>query len=425
MHIQRGVKFLLHKRGKGDFKNLAIRMRVTLRGQTPIDFPTGHNIDTADWDMENQCALPSCEYATDINRTIDEWKSVMNEIFARFELLEKRIPTPGEVKDLFNDMVGRKTPTNASLADEHDKLFRVFDIFTDTMGKQNQWTASTYEKFAAIRRHLKDFDPILSFPQIDDSKMQEYFQFLNKKEMRNTTIAKHLAFVRWFLRWAANKGYYNGTSHNTFKPKIKGIDGNSKEIIYLTQDEIKTLENHQFLPTQASLERVRDVFLFSCFTGLRYSDVAKLKRTDIKDGFIEVVTKKTNDGLRIELNKHSQAILDKYKDFAFRGDLALPVISNVKMNEALKVLGQVCGIDEPTRIVYFQGNQRMEQVLPKWALLTTHCGRRTFVVTALQLGIPSEVIMKWTGHSNFSAMKPYVKIVDELKARAMTKFDSF
>ena len=425
MHIQRGVKFLLHKRGKGDFKNLAIRMRVTLRGQTPIDFPTGHNIDTADWDMENQCALPSCEYATDINRTIDEWKSVMNEIFARFELLEKRIPTPGEVKDLFNDMVGRKTPTNASLADEHDNLFRVFDIFTDTMGKQNQWTASTYEKFAAIRRHLKDFDPILSFPQIDDSKMQEYFQFLNKKEMRNTTIAKHLAFVRWFLRWAANKGYYNGTSHNTFKPKIKGIDGNSKEIIYLTQDEIKTLENHQFLPTQASLERVRDVFLFSCFTGLRYSDVAKLKRTDIKDGFIEVVTKKTNDGLRIELNKHSQAILDKYKDFAFRGDLALPVISNVKMNEALKVLGQVCGIDEPTRIVYFQGNQRMEQVLPKWALLTTHCGRRTFVVTALQLEIPSEVIMKWTGHSNFSAMKPYVKIVDELKARAMTKFDSF
>lgn len=425
MHIQRGVKFLLHKRGKGDFKNLAIRMRVTLRGQTPIDFPTGHNIDTADWDMENQCALPSCEYATDINRTIDEWKSVMNEIFARFELLEKRIPTPGEVKDLFNDMVGRKTQTNASLADEHDNLFRVFDIFTDTMGKQNQWTASTYEKFAAIRRHLKDFDPILSFPQIDDSKMQEYFQFLNKKEMRNTTIAKHLAFVRWFLRWAANKGYYNGTSHNTFKPKIKGIDGNSKEIIYLTQDEIKTLENHQFLPTQASLERVRDVFLFSCFTGLRYSDVAKLKRTDIKDGFIEVVTKKTNDGLRIELNKHSQAILDKYKDFAFRGDLALPVISNVKMNEALKVLGQVCGIDEPTRIVYFQGNQRMEQVLPKWALLTTHCGRRTFVVTALQLGIPSEVIMKWTGHSNFSAMKPYVKIVDELKARAMTKFDSF
>lgn len=251
-----------------------------------------------------------------------------------------------------------------------------------------------------------------------------HIQYLNQKNLRNTTIAKHLAFVRWFLRWAAQKGYYNGTVHDTFKPKIKGIDGNSKEIIYLTQSEIKTLETHQFLPTQSALERVRDVFLFCCFTGLRYSDVAKLKRTDIKDGFIEVVTKKTNDGLRIELNKHSQAILDKYKEIPLPGDLALPVISNVKMNAYLKTLGQVCGIDEPTRIVYFQGNKRFEDVLPKWALLTTHCGRRTFVVTALQLGIPSEVIMKWTGHSDFSAMKPYVKIVDELKARAMTRFDN-
>ena len=422
MHIQKGIKFLLHKRGKVE-TNLAIRMRVTLRGQTPFDVPTGHNIDIADWDVANQCALPSCSDAQSINRTIDEWKSTMNEIFARFELLEKRIPTPGEVRDLFNDMIGRKTATNASLADENENLFRVFDMFTASMGKQNQWTESTFEKFAAIRQHLKGFDPLLSFPQIDDAKMGDYIQYLNRKDMRNTTIAKHLAFVRWFLRWAANKGYYNGTVHNTFKPKIKGIDGNSKEIIYLTQDEIKKLENYQFQPTQASLERVRDVFLFSCFTGLRYSDVAKLKRADIKDGFIEVVTKKTNDGLRIELNRHSQAILDKYRDFVFRGDLALPVISNAKMNDALKILGQTCGLDEPTRIVYFQGNNRMEQVLPKWALLTTHCGRRTFVVTALQLGIPSEVIMKWTGHSNFSAMKPYVKIVDELKARAMTKFD--
>lgn len=424
MHIQHGIKFLLHKRGKNE-TNLSVRMRVTLRGQTPVDFPTGHNIDLADWDADVQRALPSCAHEKDINRTIDEWTSIMDEIFARYELLEKRTPTPGEVKDLFNDMVGRKTKVNESLADENESLFRVFDIFTETMGKQNQWTPSTFEKFSAIRHHLYCFDPKLSFPQVTTAKMQEYVQYLNKKDLRNTTIAKHLAFVRWFFRWANANGYYHGNIHNTFKPKIKGVDGNSKEIIYLTQEEIRTLENYHFLPTQGSLERVRDVFLFSCFTGLRYSDVAKLKRTDIKDGYIEVVTKKTNDGLRIELNKHSQAILDKYKDANLPKGMALPVISNVKMNVALKILGQTCGIDDPTRIVYFQGNERLEQVLPKWALLTTHCGRRTFVVTALQLGIPSEVIMKWTGHSNFSAMKPYVKIVDELKARAMTRFDEF
>ena len=108
MHIQKGIKFLLHKRGKGDSEHLSIRMRVTLKGQPPFDFPTGHNINLVDWDMGNQRALASCEAASTINRTIDEWKSVMNEIFARYELIEKRIPTPGEVKDLFNDMVGRK-----------------------------------------------------------------------------------------------------------------------------------------------------------------------------------------------------------------------------------------------------------------------------------------------------------------------------
>ena len=137
-----------------------------------------------------------------------------------------------------------------------------------------------------------------------------------------------------------------------------------------------------------------------------------------------MVTQKTHDGLRIELNDHAQAILDKYKNDNIKGDLALPVISNVKMNEQLKVMGQVCGIDEPTRIVYFIGHERHEQVFPKWALLTTHCGRRTFVVTALQLGIPSEVIMKWTGHSDMKAMKPYMAIVDELKAKAMERFNN-
>lgn len=424
MHIQKGIKFLLHKRQPGQTRNLSIRMRITLRGQRPIDFPTGHNIDADCWDAANQCALKSAPDSMGINRTIDEWRSITNEIFARYELIEKRVPTLGEIKDLFNDMVGRKTAVNESLADPNKDLFQVFDIFTETMGKQNQWTPSTHEKFAALRRHLHDFDPQLSFPMINESKMQEYLSCLGKKGMRNTTIAKNLAFVRWFLRWAAQKGYYIGNVHDTYKPKLKGTDGNSKEIIYLTQEEVKVLENHVFLPTQAALERVRDVFLFGCFTGLRYSDIAKLKRTDIKDGFIDVVTEKTVDGLRIELNKHSQAILDKYKNCSFANDLALPVISNVKMNAHLKILGQVCGIDEPTRIVFFKGNIRQEQVFPKWALLTTHCARRTFVVTALRLGIPSEVIMKWTGHNNFSAMKPYVKIVDELKEKAMSRFDT-
>lgn len=229
-----------------------------------------------DWDANNQCALKSAPGAADINRTIDEWKAIMNEVFARYELLEKRVPTLGEIKDLFNDMVGRKTKTNESLADPNMDLFHVFDLFTDMMGKQNQWTPSTFEKFAAIKHHLYDFDPHLSFPGINESKMQAYLAYLERKNCE-TPPSPRILLCTLVLAVGAQKGFYNGDVQDTFKPKLKGTDGNSKEIIYLTQDEIKTLENHVFLPTQAALERVRDIFLFCCFTGLRYSDVAKLK----------------------------------------------------------------------------------------------------------------------------------------------------
>ena len=93
------------------------------------------------------------------------------------------------------------------------------------------------------------------------------------------------------------------------------------------------------------------------------------------------------------------------------------------MNDYIKVLGKLIGIDTPQRQVRFKGNQRIEEVHPKWQLLSSHCGRRTFIVNALYLGIPAETIMKWTGHSDYKAMKPYVKIVDELKEREMSKFN--
>lgn len=136
------------------------------------------------------------------------------------------------------------------------------------------------------------------------------------------------------------------------------------------------------------------------------------------------MTQKTSDGLKIELNRHAQAIIDKYHGKRFRGDRALPVISNQKMNDYLKELGRMAGIDAPTRVVYFRGEQRFDEYHPKWELLTTHCARRTFVVTALQLGIPVEVIIRWTGHSSYEAMKPYVAIVDDLKKKEMDKFNA-
>lgn len=234
---------------------------------------------------------------------------------------------------------------------------------------------------------------------------------------------KEISLVRWFLRWAFNKGYYKGNLHVVFTPHLKGTDGNNKEVIHLTWNELLHMHNFVFKKTQTHLEHVRDVFCFQCFTGLRYSDVAKLKRADVKPGYISIVTQKTASSITIELNKYSSGILEKYKNYKFNTDLALPVISNQKMNNYLKSVGKECDISDLTKIVFFKGNQRHEEVYPKYELLTTHCGRRTFVVNALYLGIPAEVVMRWTGHTDYKTMKPYIKIVDELKEKEMNKFN--
>lgn len=99
-------------------------------------------------------------------------------------------------------------------------------------------------------------------------------------------------------------------------------------MIFLTWEELNKLKDYKIPLTKQYLERVRDVFLFCCFSGLRYSDVYNLKRSDIRDGHIEITTVKTADRLVIELNNHSRAILDKYKDVEFEGHKVLPVISN-------------------------------------------------------------------------------------------------
>jgi len=119
----------------------------------------------------------------------------------------------------------------------------------------------------------------------------------------------------------------------------------------------------------------------------------------------------------------STAILNKYKDVVFENHKVLPVITNQKMNDYLKELAELAGIDEPVHETYYKGNQRIDEVTSKYALLGTHAGRRTFICNALALGIPAQVVMKWTGHSDYKAMKPYIDIADDIKANAMSKFD--
>lgn len=399
-----------------------IRLRVTYNNNR-LDLRLGMSYDVDKFDNINGWCRKNTrnkdgQSASEVNRAITEAIDIVDGLFVDYER-ESIVPSADELKSSFYKAIGKGRLTSGN-----DDFTAVYDKFVAEKSVQNNWTSATLEKFRNLKRLLLDYDGNFSLDKLSEEYLTGFVTFLLNQGKRNTTIDKQLGFLRWFLRWCYQHEYTSTTLHDTFHPRLKGVNGDAKEVIYLEWEELMQMYECRLPDTRLALERVRDVFCFCCFTGLRYSDVKALKRSDVKTDHIEVVTKKTADGLRIELNDYARAILDKYRHICLPNGVALPVISNDKYNEHIKVLGEYVGINQPQRIVYYIGNERHEQVFPKWQLLTTHCARRTFVVNALRLGIPAEVIMSWTGHSNYEAMKPYVKIVDALKASEMKKFNA-
>ncbi len=441
MIIRKNINFSLEiKRkirtdsGDYDFKmqDVPIRMRVTFNSKR-IDFFTGYRTDVDKWDAENQRATAMNKYmqtANEINDYLDFLKNAINQVFHKYEFMET-MPTREQIRHDFNERISqgmdenqRNDDTDKEVTTPKKDIFWVaFKEFIKVNGRQNDWTDATYEKFEAMKNHLKDFRDGLTFEYFDEEGLLAYVDFLRDTEnMKNSTIGKQISFLKWFLRWCYFRGFHENRAYETFKPKLKSTQ---KKVIFLTREELTQLEKCKIPEEQGYLRRVRDVFLFCCYTGLRHSDVYNLRKSDVKEDHIEVTTIKTHDSLVIELNKYSKAILDKYKDEDFENYKVLPVISNQKMNVYLHELCKLAKIDEPIRQTYYKGNERIDKVEPKYKLIGTHAGRRTFICNALSLGIPAQVVMKWTGHSDYKAMKPYIDIADKIKAKAMEKFNNF
>lgn len=273
---------------------------------------------------------------------------------------------------------------------------------------------------------MLQFDKNLKFNTLTSAKLNEFIAYqtshcITKEKTKNnyvnSTIIKNLNLLKWFLKWAEKKGYNVNPDYKTFSPNLKAP---AKPVIFLNWDELMKMYNYD-LSHNPNLEIVRDGFCLSCFTSLRYSDLANLRKEDITDDTINITTLKTTDTISIDLNKYSKAILNKYKDHP--GDKAMPVLSNQKMNDNLKIIAKLCEFNTPVSLVSYVGNKRETQVLPKYELISTHCGRRTFICNALSLGIAPNIVMKWTGHSDYKTMKPYIDIAENIKKESMSLFD--
>ena len=295
MNIKRNIIFALESRKKNGVpivEKVPIRMRVIYASQR-IEFTTGYRIDVAKWDADKQRVKNGCtnklkQSASEINADLLKYYAEMQNVFKEFEVQET-MPTTQQLKDAFN--LRMKDSSEEQQEEAQISFWEVFDEFVKECGNQNNWTASTYEKFAAVRNHLKEFKEDATFNYFDEFGLNEYVNFLrDTKDMRNSTIGKQMGFLKWFLRWSFKKGHHQNTAYDTFKPKLKTT---SKKVIFLTWDELNKLKDYQIPKDKQYLERVRDFFLFCCFTSLRYSDVRNLKRSDVKSDHIEITTVKT------------------------------------------------------------------------------------------------------------------------------------
>lgn len=394
------LSFFLHVHRSG---RASVVARLTSPAFRKVDCSVGPLC--GDWDRDRQRAKAASREAANLNLRLAEIERDVEAYFTRADL-DRRQPSREEAARALRELCGGNAPTErATLQEVLQRRLKA---------ARNEWSLGTAKKYRSLGRHLLEYAPAALCDEVDDAWLDNFAAHLIQGGAGNNTALKYCKSLLALTRWAARESIASPAASRL--PRLRGSDAANLPV-YLTIDELRRVES---IPLVGTAAQVRDVFVFCCYTGLRFSDAAKLRHEDDKGGFIEVMTTKTSEVLRIDLNRHARAILDRWRKLEGR---ALPAISNQKSNVWLKGIARSCGITQPVRRVRFRGSERVEEVTEKCMLISTHTARRTFVVTALTLGIPAEVVMRWTGHADWASMRPYVAIVDELKKREMERFD--
>lgn len=271
-------------------------------------------------------------------------------------------------------------------------------------------TPSTIKSYRTLVGHLTAYAKLrrlkLEFANVDAPFVEGFKTYLLRTVgLANTSINNNVKYLKAFLNATFEQGLHEFAHFKRFR-KLEAV---APEVVYLTAAEKARLFalNLEVLPY---LEHTRDVFLFECETGLRFSDVHALRPEQVADGYVLLTTQKTSDLLRVPLSPLAQAILTRY--VGHREGRALPVKSNQKTNQDLKIIGRLARLDTPTTTTQHKGSERVATTRPKHELLCTHTARRTFVTLALEGGMRPETVMRITGHKDYKTLHRYLKITD-------------
>ena len=422
------IRFVLHRRT--DTPRQYLQMRVTPRGGKPVSFATGKALTAAEWDANIGMAKGRTPEAAEANTLINKWSRVVEDLFSHYDSLQI-VPTAEQLRKDFARATNEDVHVDTYTPQPTTQMSILASFTQFVIDKQGEWSAGTVSAFQSFRHLLAGFKPDMALEKVDEAFVEAFHRWLvDDRRQQGVTVHSNLTRFKGFLKWARKKKLYSGTADSDYCPKVKGAGEMTRQIVYLTRDELRRLEEYEFKEKQ--YQTAKDVFLFCCYTGLRTSDVLRLRRADCFDDHIVVTTQKTNHTLTIPLNDKARALLDKYagchanrrqKTLGILSP-ALPATDRKAMNRSIHTMMQMVGIDEPLRHTYYIGSVRHDEVVPKYELITTHTARHTFIVTAISLGISPVVIMQWTGHKKYEAMRPYIAIASDTSTQAMRLFNT-
>ena len=399
-------------------KHIKIRVRWN---KTETTFSLEYRADPDKWDSKAQrpitgtihkVADQNCS-ARIITTAIDEGLDQIKKSFKKCEI-ESVMPS----KEILKTMVRGEQPK------EEVKLKKtfaeLFEEFLKTASDDNNWTEKVHHKYEQTWKHLNACCPGITLEKLTKDRMRELKNWYVAKNYSNTTIDKMFSFLKTFIRWLYNEGYELQPGVLDYKLNLTIVP---KTVTFLKHRELMDFYNYKFAENEKCLELVRDLFCFMAFTSLRYSDLENLKKANVFEDYIEICTKKTHDKLSIPLTIHAKEIIDKYNDEEYPDGKMFRVYANAKINEYLKEAAKKAGLDREVVLIHYQGNTRKEEVKKFHEIIGCHDARRTFVCCSLAFGIPPTVVMSCTGHSTYSAMKPYIEVADETQRKELAKWD--
>jgi integrase len=292
-------------------------------------------------------------------------------------------------------------------------------------------TRSTLLKYGTCFNYLKDFSKVyyrpVDFESIDSDFYNDFVSFLCKrikkiklkngqikteKGLATNTVGKQIAVLKNFIIAAIEQGYTNIPMHKIKRFKIVTEDS---ENIYLTEQELSDL-NELDLSYSSKLESVRDLFLVAAWTGCRFSDIGQVNSNNILDGFIRFKQVKTNNLVIIPIHPIVKAIMEKYNNCLPR------VFTNQKMNEYLKVIGDLAELNDTFQKSITIGGVKQVKTFQKKELLSTHTARRSFATNLYKSDFPSISIMQITGHKTEKAFLKYIKVTPQEHANKLKDF---